>query len=92
MKNILSFISALILLFLQGCEHASTIETYNRFRNQRIDYRDSIFVLYTVSNWHRLNWDIYSDYSKMYKMNNDEISYFLGGVFYSHDKLKMLVW
>lgn len=79
----------------QSCgqtEGRSDINTYNEFRTQQLEHRDSALVIYTIKQWHDSNWYVYEDVSLMYRSSNDNISYFIGGAFYSPDKLKMIVW
>jgi hypothetical protein len=96
MKRNHSNISALLLLLLvslQSCgQTTSKMETYDQFRTQQIELRDSLFILHTVKKWSKKNWFTFEDYSQMYKMTNEEIEYFIGGTFYSPDKKKILVW
>lgn len=77
----------------QGCGQTNKpIETYDQFRTQKLELRDSLFVLHTVKEWSKIGWQTFYDYSEMYKMTNDQIEYFFGGAFYSPDSLKMMVW
>ena len=89
-------LSYLVLLNILSCCQPNTnnvkLETYEQFRTQQIELRDSLFILHTVKEWSKDNWYTYTDYSKMYKMTNDEIEYFFGGVFYSPDSRKILIW
>lgn len=92
-NNSISILLLLLLVSLQNCGQRDTkMETYDHFRMQRIEARDSIFVVYTVKEWHKKDWWTYHDYSRMYKMTNDDIEYFIGGAFYSPDKRKIIVW
>lgn len=68
------------------------METYDQFRTQQIEPRDSLFILHTVKEWGKKNWYTFSDYSKMYKVTNEQVEYFIGGTFYSPDKKRILVW
>lgn len=81
----------LLLLGLESCGQVR-IETYDHYRTQQIDSRDSLFILHTVKEWGKRNWHTYVDYSRLFEMNNEQIEYFFGGVFYSPDKKKILVW
>jgi hypothetical protein len=95
-KNINRIVVLLLLMLgLQSCGQnggKGKIETYDQFRTQKLEPRDSIFILYTVKEWSKLNWWTFEDYSKMYKMTNSQVSYFIAGVFYSPDRKKILVW
>jgi len=88
----------LLLTCFQSCERVtsnknrSKIETYDAYRTQKIEYRDSLLMLYTVQEWGKVNWSIYGGDSKMYKMEDSDIKYFIGATFYSPDKLKTIVW
>lgn len=93
--NTMRLFLCLLLMSLQGCSQTSNkdkVRMYDRFRTQRIEPRDSLFILHTVKTWSRLNWYTFEDYSKMYKMTNEQVEYFIGGTFYSPDKKKILVW
>jgi hypothetical protein len=72
------------------------LETYNRYRTQKIDYRDSLYILFTVKAWHDSDGipgaSGYRNYSRLYKMSNSEVTYFFGGVFYNTDKKRIIVW
>jgi hypothetical protein len=95
-NNLGIFIFFMLLLALQSCGQTSNkntkVETYNQFRNQKIELRDSLYILYTIKEWGIKNWYSYPNYSRMYKITNDEIDYFIGGTFYSPDKKKIMVW
>lgn len=67
-------------------------ETYDKYRTQRLEDRDSMLIIYTVKEWHNNNWHIFEDVSLMYESDNSQISYFIGGAFYSPDRLKLIVW
>lgn len=89
----------LLLLFgflqfaLMGCSQSNKpIETYDHFRTQKLEVRDSLFVLHTVKEWSKIGWQTYINYSEIYNMTNDQIEYFFGGAFYSPDRLKMMIW
>lgn len=97
--------SALLYLFLlacgQSCGEADNksignenvkIETYDKYRTQHLEYRDSLLVFYTVNTWSKINWDIYGGDQRMYRMEDSDIKYFIGGTFYSPDKLKLITW
>lgn len=86
---------AFMLIALKSCgqkEDLTKLETYSKYRMQQIEYRDSIFILYVVKEWRKKNWYTFSDYSKMYKITNEQVGYFIGGTFYSPDKKRILVW
>lgn len=66
-----------------------SLDTYDQYRSQKISPRDRAFIFYTVKEWKQYPFE---DYSLMYRITNDDVEYFLGGVFYSPDKQKMMVW
>jgi len=87
------YIIALLLLFpsVYGCGW-NKFNTYDEYRQQTIDARDSTFVLYTIKEWRRQDWYTWRNYARMYKMTNEQVEYFWGGVFYSPDRRKIIVW
>ena len=64
----------------------------DKYRNQKFEKRDSLFVLHTVKEWGRQNWWTWAVREDLDFITQDEIDYIFGGVFYSPDKTKMLVW
>lgn len=83
----------LLLTSLQSCGQTNNkVETYDQFRTQQIELRDSLFILHTVKEWSKKNWYTFEDYSQMYKMTNSQVEYFIGGIFYSPDRKRVLVW
>jgi hypothetical protein len=89
-------IYCLLLMSLQSCSQTSNhnikIETYDQFRIQRIEPRDSLFILHTVKEWGKKMWYTWAVRTDMYKMDYKDVDYFLSGTFYSPDKKKVLVW
>jgi hypothetical protein len=81
---------------LQSCKHDDDGKTkhddFSQIKVQSIDYSDSLFILYTVKELGNLNWWTFEDYAKMYKLENKDVKYFIGRVFYDPEKLKMIVW
>jgi len=83
----------LLLASLQSCRQTNNkMETYDQYRTQKIEPRDSLFILHTVKEWSKKNWYTFSNYSRMYKVTNEQVEYFIGGTFYSLDKKRILVW
>jgi hypothetical protein len=86
----------LLLVALNSCGQGQNIKTRNnlfdQFTTQHIESRDSLFILYTVKEWAQQNWNVWTDYSKMYEMSNDQVDYFIGNTFYSPDKQKVFIW
>ncbi|MFA6925272.1 MAG: hypothetical protein WC223_13585 [Bacteroidales bacterium] len=87
----------LLFLFLQSCGQTPKInnakmETYNQFRTQKLEARDSLFILYTVKDWGKKMWYSWAVRTDIYKMTFDDVKYFFAGTFYSPDKKKILVW
>ena len=68
------------------------METYDQFRTQQIESRDSLFILYTVKEWGKKDWYSWGVRSDMYKITSDEIEYFIGGTFYNLNKTMILIW
>lgn len=92
-RNNIFILLLLLLVSLQSCGQTNNkLETYDQFRTQQITYRDSLFILHTVKEWSKHNWYTFEDFSQMYRMTNEQVKYFLGGVFYSPDRKRILVW
>lgn len=92
-RNNIPALLFLLLVSLKSCGQTNNkMETYDQFRTQQIEPRDSLFILHTVKDWSKHNWYTFEDYSKMYKMTNEQVDYFFGGIFYSPDKKKIFVW
>jgi hypothetical protein len=86
-------IGLLLLLSVQSCwanTKNSKMKASDEFISQKIEYKDSLFILHTVKEWAKKNWYTFEDYSKMYKITNEQVEYFIGGVFYSPDKKRIL--
>lgn len=85
---------------LQSCGQAgynsrnknTKIETYDKYRTQHLEYRDSLLVFHIAQEWGLKNVYPFEDFSKMNQITNAAVTYFLGGSFYSPDRLKMMVW
>jgi len=83
----------LLLACLQSCRQRNNkTETYDQYRTQKIEPRDSLFILHTVKEWGKKNWYTWKDFSRMYKMTNEQVGYFIGGTFYSPSRKRILVW
>lgn len=85
----------LVLFCFLGCGQKSSntgIEAYEQYLKEKLDYRDSLLIAYSVRAWSDSNWYVFEDVSRMYRITNDQVEYFIGGVFYSPDKLKIIVW
>lgn len=86
----------LLLISLQGCgqteNNTAKMETYDQFRTQKIEPRDSLLILHTVKEWGKKMWWTWAVRTDMYKMTANDVEYFLGGTFYSPDKKNILVW
>jgi len=85
----------LAVLSLHACSQLANnekIETYDQYRTQKIEPRDSLFILYTVREWGKQEWWTWAIRTDMYKVKTEDITYFIGGTFYSPDRKKMMVW
>ena len=91
-QGVLAFLACSCLLGCGGQVRPTDLDTYDRFRTQRIEPRDSLFVLYTVKELGKLNWYTFANYSAMYQMKNEQVEYFIGGTFYSPNRTKIIVW
>jgi hypothetical protein len=78
---------------LQNCNQTdNTIGTFDEFRMQPMESRDSLFVLHTVREWGKQMWWTWAVRKDMYRITPEDVSYFLAGTFYSPDRKKMIVW
>lgn len=78
---------------LTGCvQNPNSEQLYQTFKSKAIEPRDSLQILFTVKEWCRLNWFTFRDYSKMCNITNAKVEYFIGGVFYSPNKKRMIVF
>lgn len=68
------------------------METFDQYRTQQIEEKDSLYILYTVKEWSKKNWYTWEDYSKMYNTTGNDVEYFIAGTFYNQNKTKLLVW
>ena len=74
-----------------GCVDAQT-NSQTGVSTFRMPVRDSVSIFYTIKKWHSLNYGQYHNLEDYYESSNDDITYYIGGVFYSPDKLKALLW
>lgn len=87
------FLAILVLVCFSSCgQTTNKIDTYNQYIFQKIEPRDSIFVLYTVKEWGKLNWWTWGIRKDLFHIKEDEVELFIGGTFYSPDKTKILIW
>jgi hypothetical protein len=68
------------------------MNTYYNYITQKIEYRDSLYILYTVKEWGEKEWWTWAVRTDLYKIKPSEVSYYLAGAFYSPDRKKILVW
>jgi hypothetical protein len=87
MKALLSkfFIIVSMLLVISACG-----QNYRSVFKQKIELRDSLYILHTLKEWHKINWSYYEDYSRMYQLNNEQVEISIERFFFSPDKLKMI--
>ena len=65
----------------------------NRIGNDDKEYKsDSSFIIYTVKEYSKRDWYWFHNYARMYRITNDEITFFVERIFYSPDKKKLVVW
>ncbi|PGH39495.1 MAG: hypothetical protein CRN43_08705 [Candidatus Nephrothrix sp. EaCA] len=92
-RNNTTVLLILLLVSLQSCRQRNNkTETYDQYRTQKIEPRDSLFILHTVKEWGKKNWYTWENFSKMYKMTNEQVEYFIEGTFYSPNRKRILVW
>lgn len=86
-----------VLLALQGCASDNLDNKYNKvkslkFISDNIEYRDSLFITYTIKEWGKNKWRDWAIRDDVYKIDLDHVELFFGGTFYSSDKLKAIFW
>ena len=85
----------LIVALLNGScsmKNPFAIENYAQYLHQKIDYRDSIYAIYTLEQWRNKSWQFYGEISKTYQLNNSQIKNFIVAPFYSPDRKKIIIW
>lgn len=83
-----------ILICTASCHQVSdvaSISDQSSLQN-RVNPRDSALILSTVKEYSKLNWYTFTDYSRMYSISNDDITYFIESAFYSPDSNRIVVW
>lgn len=97
-KNIKRLVYILSVFIFGSCSGSSISESIgtntkdSHILTYRLVEKDSLQVYYTFKKWSEQNWYRYIDYSKMYRLNNSEVSYFVTNIFYSPDSLKIIAW
>src|SRR5690242_6620298 len=80
-KALNKFLWVLIAINFQSCGQSiksnSSQGSYDGLKTRQISSRDSIFILFTVKEWGKQNWYTWEDYSKMYRITNDQVEYFI---------------
>lgn len=92
--NLKCLIAIIFLISTTGCvQKSKSISKINQhYKAQVLEPRDSLLILFTIKEWGKLNWHTFMDYSKMYNTTNDQVNYFVGDVFYSPDKKRIIVF
>lgn len=86
-----------LLLFLpfmcDSCVGKETLMNSADFQvKQQIERRDSLYMVYTIKEWHHQDWYYFRDIVKMYNMDNRQFEILIPAVFYSPDKKKIIAW
>ena len=96
MRNVVMMIGnagAIIIICFVSCGlKEDKPNTYDSLRTQKIEYKDSAFIMYTLKEWDLKNWWVFHNDSILYHSSNSKIEYFFSGVFYSPDKKRIVVW
>jgi hypothetical protein len=89
-------LAVLILMVLSSCSQNGKTDQLNTFQNihsSKIQYKDSLYIMYTVQSWSDSNFDLYHDYSKDgYGIKKEDFKYKILRAFYSPDSLKFFCW
>lgn len=83
------------LVILVGCTSKEQVKRKINFKpylQQKIDYRDSLYVLHTVKEWQKADFIFFTNYQKYYKTKNILPKHEVSAVFYSPNRKQMLVW
>lgn len=92
-SNYIFLFTCCSLFALCGCAQNNTSEnTYDEYRNQRIEARDSLYILHTLKGWGEADWWTWGVRSDIYKLNSNDVEYYIAGTFYSPDRKLLLVW
>lgn len=72
---------------------STQLNTSQNYSLSRIQYKDSLYVMFTIRHWMSLNFDVYHDYSQDgYGIKKEDIKYKILKAFYSPDSLKLFCW
>jgi hypothetical protein len=86
----------LIINTLGSCSQHSKIDQIDAFKNIRsskIQYKDSLYIMFTIHAWMDSNFDVYHDYSEDgLGIKKDDIRFKILRTFYSRDSLKSFFW
>lgn len=85
-------VSFIFLMYSQFCGQNRDYYTYNKLNGDKMEMRDSLLIMYTLNEWTKANWNAYNDESRLYKMKREDTKFWIGAIFYSPDKTKMIAW
>jgi hypothetical protein len=73
-------------------EHLDSL--VKKYCTQRIELRDSLYIVYTVKYWRNHGGGFYwwVNESRLFFINNEDIHPYISAVFYSPDRKKMIFW
>jgi hypothetical protein len=85
-------IMILFVLTVFSCRTNSNSINFPTIPKQKIEVRDSLFILFTLKSFYENDWDSFRDDSKFYKIDTTKIRYSIDRVFYSPDRKKIFIW
>ena len=97
MKRQIKFLLAvfIVLTFNCSCQNKQfkKLNTFDTIKSSKMEYRDSMYIIYTIKTWMDANFDSYHDYSKDNpEIKKNDVKFEIIKTFYSPDKLKLFCW
>jgi hypothetical protein len=95
MRNIcLLLFSSAVFIYVKSCtvSKQDKVEMYGNIRTQKLEYRDSLFIMHTIKQWVDSDSPGFHNFSQYWNLKHEQVQYSFGGVFYSPDKKKIVAW
>jgi hypothetical protein len=92
----MTIIKFLIISFLiiisTSCAVTSKVNTFNNFAVNKLQYKDSVYLVFTAKAWAKVNFDVYNDDLLHSNEATRTPFYKVLRAFYSPDSLKIIGW